>query len=93
MFQPKTLDFSKIKTFSAQNRQNLVRIDNLRTPGAQEDNLFHSEEFDTLVAKLKEARQHNRTAQCWKEILLKEIPRNEIPGIFSGFHKHLRFGR
>ena len=65
MFQPKTLDFSKIKTFSAQNRQNLVRIDNLRTPGAQEDNLFHSEEFDTLVAKLKEARQHNRTVTCF----------------------------
>ena len=57
MFQPKTMDFSKTKTFSAQNRHNLVRIDNLRTPGMQEDDLFHSVEFDILVEKLKKQKQ------------------------------------
>ncbi|MBQ3004368.1 MAG: hypothetical protein IJM97_04195 [Clostridia bacterium] len=65
MFQPKTMDFSKIKTFSAQNRHNLVRIDNLRTPGAQEDNLFNNEEFDILISKLKEAKENGRTVTCF----------------------------
>ena len=58
---PKSIDFSKTKTFSAKDRVNLVRIDNLRTPCAAEDNLFHSEEFDTLVAKLEEARRGKKT--------------------------------
>lgn len=65
MFQPNTVDFSKTKTFSAQNRHNLVRIDNLRTPGMQEDDLFHSTEFDILVKKLKEAKAENRTVTCF----------------------------
>lgn len=65
MFQPKTIDFSQIQTFSPQNRHNLVRIDNLRTPGAQEDNLFQSEEFDILVQKLKAAKAEGRTVTCF----------------------------
>ncbi len=65
MFQPKTMDFSKIRTFSAKDRHNLVRIDNLRTPGAQEDNLFNNEEFDILVSKLKEAKANSRTVTCF----------------------------
>ena len=64
MFEPKTMDFSKITTFSAQNRHNLVRIDNLRSPGMQEDNLFQNEEFDILVEKLKEAKAAGRTVTC-----------------------------
>ena len=32
MFTPNKIDFTKTKTFSAANRHNLVRIDNLRTP-------------------------------------------------------------
>lgn len=65
MLQPKTADFSKTKTFSAANRNNLVRIDNLRTPGAQNDDLFCSAEFDILVEKLKEAKAENRTVTCF----------------------------
>ena len=65
MFQPKAMDFFKTKTFSAQNRHNLVRIDNLRNPGAQADNLFHSVEFDILVEKLKEAKAEGRSVTCF----------------------------
>ena len=65
MFQPATMDFSKTKTFSAQDRHNLVRIDNLRNPGMQEDNLFRSEEFDILVEKLKEAKANGQTVTCF----------------------------
>ena len=65
MFQPNTVDFSKNKTFTAKDRHNLVRIDNLRTPGAQNDDLFHSEEFDILLEKLKEAKAEGRTITCF----------------------------
>ena len=65
MFQPATMDFSKTKTFSAQDRHNLVRIDNLRNPGMQEDDLFRSEEFDILVEKLKEAKANGQTITCF----------------------------
>lgn len=65
MFQPGFLDFSKTQTFSAQNRHNLVRIDNLRNPGMQEDDLFRSEEFDILISKLKEARAEGRSITCF----------------------------
>lgn len=65
MFQPKTVDFSKTKTFSAKDRHNLVRIDNLRTPGAQEDDIFQSEEMDILIEKLKEAKKEGNTVTCF----------------------------
>ena len=59
MFQPEMMDFTKSKTFTASGRHNLVRIDNLRTPGAQDDNLFESEEFSILLSKLKEAKEND----------------------------------
>ena len=65
MFTPQTIDFSKITTYSAAGRHNLVRIDNLRKPGAQDDNLFQSEEFDILIEKLKEAKAEGRAVTCF----------------------------
>lgn len=65
MFQPQSIDFSKTRTFTAKDRYNLVRIDNLRTPGAQEDDLFHSPEFELLVQKLAEAKADGRTVTCF----------------------------
>jgi len=65
MFTPEAIDFAQTKTFSAASRTNLVRIDNLRTPGAQEDNLFNSNEFDVLVEKLKAAKKSGRTITCF----------------------------
>ena len=65
MFQPKSIDFTKTTTFSASQRHNLVRIDNLRTPGAQPDALFDSPEFTTLVEKLKEAKAAGKTITCF----------------------------
>ena len=65
MFQPKSIDFTKTTTFSASQRHNLVRIDNLRTPGAQPDDLFDSPEFTTLIEKLKEAKAAGKTITCF----------------------------
>lgn len=65
MLQPTSIDFRKTVTYSAKNRTNLVRIDSLRTPGAQEDDLFHSPEFEVLLEKLKEAKRNGKTVTCF----------------------------
>lgn len=63
--KPETIDFTKIKTFTAVNRHNLVRIDNLRQPGAQQDDLFTSDEFEILIQKLKEAKEKGYKVTCF----------------------------
>ena len=65
MFQPKSIDFSKTTVYSARNRTNLVNTANLRTPGAQPDNLFESPEFDILVEKLNQAKVAEKTVTCF----------------------------
>ena len=65
MFQPEKIDFTKTKTFSARDRHNLVRIDNMAVPGQEKGPLFTSPEFDVLVEKLKKARDEKRTITCF----------------------------
>ena len=65
MYQPKKMDFSKTKTFSAVNRHNLVRIDNLKTPGIDTAEAFDSPEFDLLIEKLKAARSQGKRITCF----------------------------
>jgi len=91
MFQPKTVDFSKTKTFSAKDRHNLVRIDNLRTPGAQEDNLFNNEEFDILIQKLKEAKENGYTVTCFygAHVIKCGLSRYLIWLVENGYISHL----
>ena len=91
MFQPNTVDFSLTKTFSAKDRHNLVRIDNLRTPGAQEDNLFNNEEFDILVQKLKEAKENGYTVTCFygAHVIKCGLSRYLIWLVENGYISHL----
>ena len=91
MFQPNTVDFSKTKTFSAKDRHNLVRIDNLRTPGAQEDNLFNNEEFDILIQKLKEAKENGYTVTCFygAHVIKCGLSRYLIWLVENGYISHL----
>ena len=65
MFQPQKLDLTKTKTFSAATRHNLVRIDTLRTPGQQDDDLFQSPEFEVLIQKLDAAKKAGKTITCF----------------------------
>lgn len=65
MFQPDTIDFTKTRTFDARGRCNLVTIDNMRTPGAQNDALFESPEFTLLLEKLKAAKEAGKTISCF----------------------------
>lgn len=50
------LDFSKIKTYSAENRKNLVTIENLMTPGVTAHEEYSAEGFDELVQRIAAAR-------------------------------------
>ena len=85
------MDFKKTTTYSAKNRHNLVRIDNLRTPGMQEDNLFTSEEFEILIEKLKEAKRENRTVTCFigAHVIKCGLSRYLIWLMEQGFISHL----
>ena len=51
------LDFSGITTYSARERRNLVRIDTLLTPGVSEIPAWEDGGFDTLVARIRSARE------------------------------------
>ena len=54
------LDFSGITTYSAEQRVNLVRIDNLKRPGVYEVPKWGGADFDELVARIKKARADGR---------------------------------
>ena len=54
------LDFSGITTYSAENRVNLVRIDNLKRPGEYDVPVWGNEDFDELVARIKTAKAEGR---------------------------------
>ncbi len=60
MRRRRTLDFSGIKTYSAKDRTNLVRIDNLKIPGVTGHKVFEQESFDELVERIKLARENDR---------------------------------
>ena len=50
------LSFEKIRTYSAEDRINLVRIDNLKRPGVFVPNQWGNEDFDTLVSRIQAAK-------------------------------------
>jgi len=56
MFNPEKFDLSKVRTFSAESRKNLVTIDTLRTPGEEPPTHFASEELDLLAERIWQAR-------------------------------------
>lgn len=51
------LDFSDIQTYSAENRINLVRIDNLKRPGIYQPEPWGNEDFDKLVERIRLAKE------------------------------------
>ena len=54
------LDFSAIRTYSAFDRHNLVRIDTLLTPGVHHAPAVELEDFDQLADRIIEARKNGR---------------------------------
>lgn len=52
------LDFSGITTYSAENRNNLVRIDNLKRPGVYTHEKWDDNDFDDLIYRIKLAKEN-----------------------------------
>ena len=59
------MPFPTIKTFSAKDRHNLVRIDNLRNPSDEDAKPFESKELQILAQKLKEAKDTGKKTSCF----------------------------
>ncbi|MBR6779643.1 MAG: hypothetical protein IKM24_01325 [Clostridia bacterium] len=60
MRREQSLDFSGIKTYSAQNRINLVTIENMMTPGVTPHDEYNAENFDALIERILTARKNDR---------------------------------
>lgn len=60
MRNTKKLSFENIRTYSAENRINLVRIDNLKRPGQYVPAPWGNEDFDTLVSRIQTAKAEGR---------------------------------
>ena len=55
-----SIDFSKIKTYSARDRINLVTLNNMANPASDTALEWNCPEFDELVARVITARQNDR---------------------------------
>ncbi len=91
MFQPKGIDLSKSNTYSTEGRHNLVRIDNLLTPGIDPAAPFDSLEFSRLVAALSAARAKGRPIVCFigAHVIKCGLSRYLIRLMEQGFITHL----
>lgn len=91
MLQPEKMELSKTKTYSAANRHNLVRIDNLLTPGEYEPKPYSTEEFEVLVEKLRTAKAEKRTIVCFigAHVIKCGLSRYLIGLMQNGYITHL----
>lgn len=87
----KELDFSKIKTFSASDRHNLVTIDTLRTPDSDTVEPWNDVEFDELVERILEARRNGRPV-IWSQgahVIKNSLSRYLITLMKGGIITHI----
>ncbi|MDO4845511.1 MAG: hypothetical protein Q3977_02760 [Oscillospiraceae bacterium] len=86
------LDFSQIRTETAAHRKNLVRIDTLLTPGASPVPVWDGgTAFDTLVARIIEARKNGRPV-IWSQgahVIKNGLSRYLIELMRRGFVTHV----
>ena len=60
MRRDEQLDFSGIRTWSARERVNIVKIEDLKTPGVDPVPEWNCPDFDALVARIVKARQNGK---------------------------------
>ena len=85
------LDFSEIKTYDAGVRRNLVTIENLMIPGETPHTEYNEENFDELIARIKQARKNNRPV-IWSmgaHVIKNHLSRYIIELIKMGFITHV----
>ncbi len=87
----KTIDFSKIKTWSVKGRRDLVRIDNLFTPGKDSVPKWNDTDFDFVAKKVIEARQNNRPVifSMGAHVIKNRLSRYIIEMMKSGIITHI----
>jgi len=86
-----TLGFEKIHSASATTRVNLVTIANMLTPGVSPVPPWGSAEFDTLVEKIKAARENHRPVilSMGAHVIKNRLSRYLIALMREGFVTHL----
>lgn len=85
------LDLSGIKTYSAQDRINLVTIDNMMTPGVTPHEEYTADGFDELVSRILEARKNGRPV-IWSmgaHVIKNRLSRYIIELIKAGVITHI----
>lgn len=53
------LDYSGVKTYDANERINLVRIDTLKRPGEYTVPAWGNEDFDEFISRIKKAKEND----------------------------------
>ena len=91
MFNPEKFDLSKVRTFSANSRVNLVRIDTLLTPDEHSPTPFVSEELDILAEKIRQAKQSGSSVIMFfgAHVIKCGLSRYLIWLVENGFVTHL----
>ena len=85
------LDFSGITTYSAENRHNLVTIENMMTPGVTSHEEFVYDGFDELIDRIVTARKNGRPV-IWSmgaHVVKNHLSRYVIELMKAGVITHL----
>ena len=84
-------DFSKIKTFSATGRNNLVTLENMADPTLHEAPAWDSPEFDELIGYIKLARRNNNPVilSMGAHVIKSGLSRYLIELMREGYITHL----
>jgi len=85
------IDFSKIKTFSARQRTNLVTLANLADPKCETPPDWDCPEFDDLVERIRFARSNNRRVILFfgAHVIKNGLSRYLIALMREGFITHI----
>jgi len=89
--QNKRLSFEKIQTFSAQNRVNLVTIDNMLNPGLSPLPQWNAPGFDKLVERVALAKQNGKPVvfSMGAHVIKNHLSRYVIELMRQGFITHV----
>ena len=85
------LGFEGIRTASTATRVNLVTIGNMLTPGVSPVPVWGNAEFDTLIGRIRAARQNNRPVilSMGAHVIKNRLSRYLIALMREGFITHL----
>jgi len=85
------LDFSKIKTYSVNNRKNLVTIDSMAVPDADKADKWSCDDFDELINYVVRARKNSKPVilSMGAHVIKNGLSRYLIEMIRKGYITHI----